>query len=141
MDLTFKLQGMKELEQVLGRLPSATSKNVVRRASKEALEPAARKARSRVRVDTGQLLESINVSERLNRPQKAKYNKQSDFEMHMGPSGVPQGITEEFGTLHQPAHPFMRPTWDEEAVPILDRVGAHLGNEIMKAARRQAKKG
>lgn len=54
----------------------------------------------------------------------------------MGPSGLPQGITEEFGTVNQTAHPFMRNTWDEEAMPTLDRMGAFLGDEVMKAVGR-----
>lgn len=142
MNPTIDLQGMKDVEQGLFSLNSITAKSVVRRASREALEPMARKARSLVHVDKGDLRESIDVSEKLAASQRS--DKKSDFEMHMGPGQNPQAITEEFGTIDVAANPSIRPAWDQGKMQALDDVGAFLSVETDKAtarARRRAARG
>lgn len=62
MRQTVKLEGFKELEAQLERLTKATGKAALRRAGMSALEPTARLARSLAPEDTGELIESIDVS-------------------------------------------------------------------------------
>lgn len=140
MKVTYKLTGMKEVEAALQGMKRPAARAIVRRVSREALEPVARSIRAKVHVDEGTLRESVDVSERLSRAQRTQHVKRSDFEMFVGPGALPQAITEEFGTFDQAAHPSVRPAWDAEAVPTLDRLGAGLGIEVQKAAARAARK-
>lgn len=136
MTVTVQLQGMRELEQALADLRQPTAKATGRRVLKEAGEPVARLARSLVRVDQGELRESVDVSPTLTRSQRAQHSKAGQVEMFIGPSGVVQGITEEFGTWFESGHPFLRPAWAAESMNTLDRIGAGLDIEIRKATRR-----
>ena len=52
----------------------------------------------------------------------------------------PAGVQQEFGNEHNPPQPFARPAWDANKTRALDIIKDELGGEIMKAARRLAKK-
>ncbi|QUT07916.1 HK97 gp10 family phage protein [Sphingobium phenoxybenzoativorans] len=137
----YKLTGLRELERSLGELPKATRRQVALRTLKEGGEPIAKAARALVRVDKGDLKESIDVSTKLARSQQADKGAVAPVEMHVGPGQHPQGITEEFGTWFEPGHPFLRPAWEAERLHTLDIIGTLLGIEIEKAAARRAAKG
>lgn len=138
MQATIKLTGMRELERKLALVKGSTAKNKMRRVLREAGEPVARKARGLAPEDEGDLRESIDVSPLLNRSQRRQFPKGSfaDLEMHIGPSGLVQGITQEFGTIHHAAHPFMRPAWEGMEMRTLDTIGALAWAEVEKKARR-----
>ena len=110
----------------------------MRKVLKEAGEPVAKKARALVSVDEGDLYESIDVSPLLTRSQRRGNRKGyfADLEMHIGPSGLVQGITEEFGTYLITASPFMRPAWAGMELRTLDTIGALAWAEVEKKARR-----
>ena len=139
-NVRFKLEGLKELEQALGELPRATQRNVLRRVLEDAGEPIARAARSRAPRDVGNLVESIDVSQRLTRRQKARHQKVAGVEMHVGAGANPQSITQEFGTFKEPAQPFMRPAWDGEKHGAMNLIYNSLWGEIEAAAARAARK-
>jgi HK97 gp10 family phage protein len=138
MQTTVKLTGMKEIERALGEVKSATAKSKMRKVLKQSGEPVAKRARGLVAVDDGDLRESIDVSPVLTRSQRRQNPKGyfADLEMHIGPSGLVQGITQEFGTIDQAANPFMRPAWDGMEMKTLDTIGALAWAEIQKKARR-----
>lgn len=138
MQTTIKLTGFKELEQKLTQVKGSTAKNKMRKVLKEAGEPIARAARARAPRDELDLVESIDVSPLLNRSQRRSSRKGSfaEVEMHIGPSGIPQGILQEFGTYKEAAQPFMRPAWDGNKMNTLDLIGALAWNEVEKKARR-----
>ena len=110
----------------------------MRKVLKQAGEPVARKARGLVSVDQGDLRESIDVSPLLTRSQRRAHRKgyYADLEMHIGPSGLVQGITEEFGTYAIAASPFMRSAWFGMEMKTLDMIGALAWAEVEKKARR-----
>lgn len=62
----------------------------------------------------------------------------------MGPSAgdgaLNNATRQEFGNSQYAAHPYMRPAWDAQAQPTIERLGKALWNEIFKAAARAAKK-
>jgi len=109
----------------------------MRKVLKEAGEPIARRARSLVPVDDGALRESIDVGVKLNRSQRSQNPKGSfaDLEMHIGPSGLVQGVVQEFGTFKMAAHPFMRPAWEGMKMKTLDTIGSLAWSSVNKAAR------
>lgn len=49
-------------------------------------------------------------------------------------------IVQEFGSVDQPGTPYMRPAWDANKNLALDIIKNDLGDEIIKAAKRLAKK-
>lgn len=94
--------------------------------------------RGLVSVDQGELQESIDVSPLLTRSQRRSHKKGyfADLEMHIGPSGLVQGITEEFGTYSIAASPFGRPAWSGMEMKTLDLIGAGAWAEVEKTVRR-----
>lgn len=137
-----KIEGLKEVQAALRALPDATAKNVMRRILKKRGEPIAEAARSNVPVDQGDLKNSIAVSTKLSRRQKAKHRKggPDDIEVFIGPGTHPQAHMQEFGTFKEPAQPFMRPAWDAEKTGVLEGIKDDLWTEINKAAQRLARK-
>ena len=139
-----KTEGFAELDAALAKLPQATSRNAMRRAAKETLEPVARTAQANAPVRTGGLRERIIVSPRLGRRAAAlerHYSGKNEVVMHMGPAGArAQSIANEFGTSKMAAQPYMRPAWDSHKGQLLGRLKEKLGPQIMAAAARLARK-
>ena len=144
----FRVEGLKELDKALGQLPRATGKNVLRRVARKALEPIIADAKTKVHAPTGKLRDSLAVSTKLSHRQKALHKKlvrgdktSAEVFAGAGPHNfVPQAIFEEFGTVKQPPHPFLRPAWDGGKFRALNDIKKDLWFEIKKAAARVARK-
>ena len=136
----FKIEGLKELEEALQELPKATGKNVLKRALMDAGQPVLDAARSAAPQLSGALQRSHTVGTKLTRSQKKENTPESTVEVYVGPSGLVQAITQEFGTRVAPAQPFMRPAWDANKVRALLMVRDSLADEIEKARARLARK-
>lgn len=161
---TVKLEGFRELEQALAQIEkTATAKAVMRRALKTAARPVADLAAALApEGPTGNLKRSISISTKLSkRQQQANRRLQAEgkaaVEMFLGPDYKQAGNHAhlvEFGTkphrnrgqfagTQHPGtapRPFLRPAWEAEGRPTLDRLGKTLWVEIEKAARRAAAK-
>lgn len=145
MRTTVRVDGLRELDEALGELPKATAKNVLRRVARKALEPVAADMAARAPVDDGHLRDSIGVGTRLTRRQAALHRKafrddRASIEMFAGAGGMPQAHLREFGGDGHPPHPFARPAWDSNKNGVLESIKSDLGDEIMKAAQRLARK-
>ncbi len=146
--MTIRVEGLKQLDKALGQLPRATGKNVLRRVARQALEPIIADAKTKVHETSGDTKRSLAVSTRLSHRQKALHKKlvrgdKSSVEMFAGAGShhfVPQAIFEEFGTVKQGAHPFLRPAWDGGKMRALNGIKKDLWAEIQKAAKRVARK-
>lgn len=136
------VEGLAELETKLRELPDATAKNVLRRVARKRLEPVAQRARELAPVQSGKLRDSIGVSTKLTRRQRSKNQKFSidDIEVYVGAGALPQAHMQEFGTVHNGPHPFLRPAWDAEKDKVLAGLKDDLWAEIEKAAKRIARK-
>ena len=135
--LTVKFEGGKELEKALLELKTATAKNVTRRSGKKALEPVAAKARHLAPKENLDLERSISVST------KATHKpKKSDVEIFVGVAKEESkvGIQQEFGNIHHPAQPFMRPAWQALRFQVLNDLRTTLTIEVDKAAQRARRK-
>jgi HK97 gp10 family phage protein len=138
--MKIRIKGLRELDRALGELPKSVAKASLRRVLKEAAEPMARAARQNAPRDEHHLYESIDVSSRLNRRQGKLHRKQEGRafqEMFVGTNN-PAGTQQEFGNRRHLAQPFMRPAWDAEKGPTLDRITNALSMEIEKSAKRAA---
>jgi HK97 gp10 family phage protein len=141
IQITVSVDGLAEVQAVLGDLPRATQKSTMRKVLIRRAEPIAATMRSLVRVDQGQLRDSIGVSTKLSRRQQTLHKKAGDragVEVFVGAGALPQAITEEFGTDDQSPHPFARPAWDQGKRDILVGLGADMWTEIERVVKRRA---
>jgi HK97 gp10 family phage protein len=136
--VTFHIDGLSELDAALGEFSKATAKNILKRVGKAALVPMAELAQSLAPVLTGSLKDSITEGTKLTSRQ-ARLAKQAEgpsfVTIYMGPND-PAAVPQEFGTFDQPAQPFMRPAFAQEAENTIKRVADGLKPEIDKAAAR-----
>lgn len=146
MKMTVKTTGFKDLERALMQIEKAsTAKGVMRRALKKAAQPIADKAEAMAPEDKGTLKASVAVGTKLSRRQKRLHRKmfkndKATVEMFVGAGPLSSAHNQEFGNEHNAPQPFMRPAWDAEAQPTLDRLGKEMWSEIEKQAKRAAKK-
>lgn len=143
-----KVEGLRELERALSELPKATGKAVLRRVGRKALAPMRDTARQLAPNDPNtppiDLETSIEISSRQKSGRQIKRTPEgkASVNLYMGPTkeGYPQAVPQEFGTIHHAAQPYMRPAWDERKSDALDIIKRDLADEIMKSAKRLAKK-
>lgn len=137
---TFKIEGLKELDEALSELPKATERNILKRALTNAGKPIADDAEREARKLSGKLKRSFGVNTKLSRRQKSKLHKESAVEVYAGPGALAQAITEEFGTSSQAAHPTMRPSWDRNKMRSLGMIRDEIKIELDKAIARAERK-
>ena len=146
--MTVRLEGFAELDKALGELPKATAKNVLKRVLIKAAQPIEDSAVQLAPRLTGKLADSIIIGTKLTRSQKEspvltadgyRSASKNSVEIYVG-TALPRGQFEEFGTMKNHPHPFMRPAWDGHKEESLAIVASLLGAEITKAAERYAKK-
>ncbi len=139
---TVTIEGLKDLDRALSALPRSVGKKVARDVLRDAAEPMARTARQLAPRDEYHLYDSIDVSTRLNSRQRSLHREEATptfQEMFVGTNN-PAGVQQEFGNERHSAQPFMRPAWDAEKTPTLNRIANSLWFHIEKAARRLARK-
>lgn len=137
---TFKIEGLKELDEALTELPKATARNVLLRVLKKVGQIIADAGEANAPRRTGLLAESYVVGTRLSRRQRSLHRKESDVEVFVGPTPHPKSVQTEFGNAHQAAHPHLRPAWDGNVMRVLDGIRDRLAEEIEKARARIARK-
>lgn len=144
-----KVEGFRELDKALGELTKSVAKAVLVRVGKKALQPVADTARQLAPDDPethgNDLRSSIAVGTKLSKRQArlkrraVKAGEEKYFaEVYAGAGPVPHAHLQEFGAKGDPPQPFMRPAWDENKGQVLETIKTDLGNEIIKAAKRQA---
>lgn len=139
-----KFEGGRDLEAALLDLAKPTiAKGVGRRALKKAADPILAAWEAGTKVLTGNLQASETIGTKLNKRQtrmNKKLDSKSAVEMHIG-TNDPAGMQEEFGNIHQAAHPSLRPAWDAEGGErALERISNELWIDIEKTAARAARK-
>jgi HK97 gp10 family phage protein len=138
--VTFKIEGLRELDEVLQELPKATARNAVSRTLKEQGKPIADDGEARAPRLTGNLAQSYTVGTKLSRRQKKQHSKQSDVEVFIGPTPHAKSVQTEFGNRHQAPQPHLRPAWDGNVKRVLEGIRGSLANQIDKAVQRLARK-
>lgn len=140
MATTFRVEGLKELDEALKELPKATGKNVLRRMLFKAGAPIANAAAAAAPRLRGKLQTSIGAGTKLSKRQKQMHRPESSVEIFVGAGALVQAITQEFGTRNHPPKPFMRPAWDAHHRASLTSMRDDLAEEIEKARARLARK-
>jgi len=142
------VDGLKDLDAALSQLQRTVAKTVLRRVARRALEPmraeAQRLAPDDPNTPNPDLESSIIISSRQKsgRQGRRSAEEKRSVVVYMGPSpeGYPQAVMQEFGTVHHPPQPYMRPAFDSEKDGALEIIKADLGSEIQKTVQRQARK-
>jgi HK97 gp10 family phage protein len=142
---TISIEGVSETAAALDEFSKATSANILRRVLLAAGAPIAAAATALApRGPTGDLIASISVApaqpSKMTRSSRGVYDKQSQVEVVVEAGPVRESITQEFGTIHNPAKPFMRPAWAQQRGRALQIVIEQLSVEIEKARQRAARK-
>lgn len=162
MKMTIRTTGFADLEKALAQIEKeATQKALLRRSLIKAAEPIEKRAAALAPDDKtdGKTRIKIGTGTRLSRRQKKLHKKlfpseKAAVEVFVGAAPHPVAIYQEFGTdphiaggkfkgaLHpgHKAQPFMRPAWDAEARPTLERLKVLLGKAIARSAARAAAK-
>lgn len=146
MKEVFSTSGFAELDAALAQIEkTATAKAVMRRSLKKAAQPMADMAQSGAPVLSGTLQESVAISTKLSKRQKSLHRKmfkndKAAVEMFVGAGPLSSAHNQEFGNEHNAPQPFMRPAWDAEAKPTLERIGVEMWADIKKTAARAARK-
>lgn len=146
MRVTFKVEGLKELERALLQLKTATAKRLMRKVLMAAAQPVADDAYGLAPDDPStqgrDLKASIGVGTQLSKRQRrlARRMSRSGVEVYVGAGAMPHAHLQEFGTVNHPAHPFMRPAWDSNKDGVMESVKAGAWAEIEKVAERERKK-
>ncbi|MBQ2263263.1 MAG: HK97 gp10 family phage protein [Loktanella sp.] len=151
--MEIRTTGFKELNDALDELTKGVGKGVLRRSLLKAAQPMAELAKGMAPDDpaTGgfDLKTSITAGTKLSRAQTKAHRKmfrddRAAVEVFVGPGPLPQAHLQEFGTVHHAPQPYLRPAFDADAGPLIDRLGAEMSKEVKKAvgrARRKALKG
>ena len=140
-----KLTGFRELEKALEDLTKSAGKGVLRRGLKKASEPIAKLANSLAPEGlSGDYSKSFVYSTKLNKRQAGLHRKmfkdqKAAVEGFVG-TNDPAGVQQEFGNQNHGPQPALRPAWDTESGPTLERLSEILWSELDKAAKRAARK-
>lgn len=145
MRITAKLTGARELDRALAEIAKkATAKAVIRRSLIVAAKPMAAAAQDAAPVAEGDLQTSISVGTKLSKRQAKLHRKmfkadRATVEVFIGAGPLSSAHNQEFGNEHHAAQPFMRPAFDAEAEPTINRIGDQMWIEIEKQAKRAAR--
>lgn len=139
------IDGLKDLDRTLGKLPARTGKAVMRRVLRNRAQPIASAASANATKRTGALAGSAAVSTVLSGRQRALHRKmvqddKASVEMFVGFGTDPAAHMEEFGSENNTPHPMLRPAWDAGKTALLDGIKADMWQEIAKSAARVGQK-
>ena len=141
MKLALKFTGVREMEQRFERIDKSVRRSQ-QQIAQEAAELVAEEARRLVPVLTGELRDSIIISERqLGGAFKMNMRTLTAVRLYVGPrkgAGYPngyQGHMIEFGTVKMAAQPFMRPAFDNTRAEVFRLMAAETWKSIVKAVR------
>lgn len=150
-----KVEGFRELDQMLGRLSKSTGTRVLQRAGKAAMQPMAKRAETLapddVKTPAPDLHRAIVISTRARLGMAAMddMEKGNQATIYVGPAfNLPRyarAMVVEFGSYKMAAQPYMRPAFHQTGQAVLDNVAqlirAEIDKVVARAARRAAKGG
>ena len=157
---SISVSGLRELQQALEEmnLSKATTRNVLRRSLLQVAEMMVTAAQANAPVNTGWLRDDIEAGTKLSGAQAKSAREEAGTQaqaqagggfrsaksdtlwVYVGPRTTAKAIVQEFGSRDQPAHPYMRPAWDQTNRDMATGIKDALAAQIEKAAQRAARK-
>lgn len=129
LETEIKMTGFDELEKVLKALPGELAKRDLNTSLRKGANHMRDAAQAKVPIDEGDLKDSLKV-------QKQKADNSEEVKLTLSPS-KPKGFHAhfvEFGTVKNPAQPFMRPAFDETKGEATKIIIDYLANKVTKTA-------
>lgn len=115
MKMKVRIEGTEAIARKMRAMGKALTRKTLEPILRENLKPIAEDMRANAPRDSGELANSVRVSKRLSKAQRAKLERIAPVEMYVGPGPLSQAVQEEFGNVHQAPHPFIRPAFDRGA--------------------------
>lgn len=132
---TFKMQGLARLQASLNTLPSQLQESALENASAAGARVIRDEAKRLVRVDTGQLRDSIVVS-RTYKQRGRRVNLRGAVVLGIRGAARFYAHLVEFGSSKLGPRSFMRPALANKAEQALNAIAARLKPEIERAIKR-----
>ena len=137
-----KVTGLQAIEEQLLDLGAEFGAKLLAQSARKAFKPVLDAAIAACPVDTGDLRAAIKV--RVTKPESGDTIVSVGIRITSGkgkgkipPSKRWHWI--EFGTVHQAAHPFLRPALEANAQAVADLLTVELRSKIDKAIRKRAR--
>ncbi len=160
--VTFKVEGMKEFEQLLKEIQSdfgeKDTKKILNQAVKKSMGNVLATAKNLVPVDTGALRASLRLEVRkpTRKDKRSKYVENSDIvignvttapgnvlartkftnvktgQKQKGIKSDARAIVNEFGTAKQPARPYLRPAMETQSPTVVSSLASSLRMALEK---------
>lgn len=142
MSVTVKITGIRECEAALDEMPTATARNVLRRALSNAAKPVEATAKAHAPVNQGVLKADITTATQLTKRQRRKQPRHKATTVYVGVGGKRASVSHlpEYGTSHSAPQPYMRPAFDANAGRVIEAFKIELRSEIEKAKARARRK-
>ena len=161
--ITMEIEGLREVDAALSQLSKSVQKRVLTKALMAGGQILARSARAKAPRDTGYLYEHIEVTDlkpddvSVGRAAYAEAraaglsgrqagsvahaaNRAAGFnqaEVYVGASKrAVAAWPQEIGTINHPAHPFLRPAFEETKGRVAETIAFELFDQIEKATAR-----
>jgi HK97 gp10 family phage protein len=131
MDLKYKIEGGKELAELLKKLPDKVEKNFMRQAVRAGAAVVVKDARNRVPKRTGNLSKSIGTVSRKTRGGKVGVS----IKARQGKERENDGFYGRFierGTVYIAARPFLRPALKNNVPAIISAMAKKLNAALEK---------
>lgn len=128
--VTTTISGLQGLEQKLSQLAPKAARSAIRKAARQAGKIWQEAIEERAPVDTGRLEESISVVTSTGAGETDGTTGSVTVSVGPDKSGWYAGF-QEFGTVHEPAQPFIQPAIDETGDQVLDAFIENL-NEVLE---------
>lgn len=146
MNLQYKISGARELSALLRRLPAEVGRRALRQAALAGGAVVRREARIRAPVRRDPRPKRIGKGGKGRLPGYLRANIRSatiaasDRAVHVqvGIGAAFYGVFDEFGTSHQPAHPWLRPAWEASREKALLAIARNLAGGLKREAERLA---
>jgi len=136
MKPTMKLVVSKNLRSNLKAMGKALTRKTLKPIMRENLKPMAEDMRAHAARGSGEMADSVRVSDRLSKTQRSKLDRIAPIEMYVGPGPLPQVIQEEFGNFRQKPRPFIRPAFDGHAEEAMRGIGEDGVKAILGAVKK-----
>ncbi|HEK1093958.1 TPA: HK97 gp10 family phage protein [Proteus mirabilis] len=119
MNITMKVEGLRELGEVLQRLEKDVQINILRQSGKSAMVPVLEDMKTHAGFDETVASEHMRDSIKI-RSSRSKKTKGAVL-ITVGPTQkhYMKARAQEFGTIKQIAHPFIRPALDYNKQAVL----------------------
>ena len=123
----FELGGLSHLQEQFGAIPDQLARNVLKKALLQSAKLIQEAAKNRVPVNTGSLRDSIHVVALPGSPTRAEVSiiageLSASQQAALGQKSAFYALFIERGTIHMPAHPFMRPALDASTQAVLTTI-------------------